>query len=270
MATPLSARGGFLAPPVESLERRVRDIAASVDVVRPDGDGPFPVVIQLHGCGGRKSLQGRWAAVVRDAGWAAVVVDSYAHRRISSAEAYALVCTGMKLRGAERAGDLFAAMEWVRGQDWADARRMVVAGWSHGGWTALDAMAMAPGAEAERLTGLTGLADEPLAGLAGAFLVYPFASPPSLARMRGLRVDVAPLALVGGHDVIVGGRGLAGVLRRMRTPGEAIGVVLLEKATHAFDEVDAKDLRVRYDAGLTRRAEQLLTDYLRRIEARTG
>lgn len=266
----MAARGGFLAPPSETLEQRISEIAGSVDVVRPDGHGPFPVVIQLHGCGGRKPLQDRWAEVVREAGWAAVVVDSYAHRRISNAEAYALVCTGMKLRGAERAGDLFAAMEWVRRQDWADAQRIVVAGWSHGGWTALDAMAMTPGAEAERLTGLTGLADEPLAGLAGTFLVYPFASPPSVARMRGLRVDANPLAIVGGHDVIVGGRGLAGVLRRMRTPGKPIEVVVFDRATHAFDEAEAKDLRVRYDAGLTRRAEDLLTGYLRRIAARTG
>lgn len=266
----VAARGGFLAPPSETLQQRISDIAGSVDVVRPEGDGPFPVVIQLHGCGGRKGLQDRWAEVVKEAGWAAVVVDSYAHRRISNAEAYALVCTGMKLRGAERAGDLYAAMEWVRRQDWADAQQIVVAGWSHGGWTALDAMAMTPGAEAERLTGLSGLADEPLAGLVGAFLVYPFARPPSVARMRGLRVDASPLAIVGGQDVIVGGRGLASVLQRMRTPGEPIEIVFFDKATHAFDEAEAKDFRVRYDAGLTRRAEGLLSDYLRRIEMRTG
>ncbi len=261
---------GFLAPAVEPLEARVEKLAVGIDVVRPDGDGPFPVVIQLHGCGGRKPLQDRWAGVVRDAGWAAVIVDSYAHRNISDTQAYATVCTGLRLRGAERAGDLFGAMEWVRRQAWADAERIVATGWSHGGWTALDAMAMEPGAEAERLTGLTGLVEEPLAGLVGAFLMYPFASLPSIARLRGLRVDAAPLAIVGGRDVIVGGRGLGAALRRMKTPGAPVEVVLFDKATHAFDEVEATDLRVRYDAGLTRRAEALLQDYLRAAEARSG
>lgn len=260
--------GGFLAPPPETIEHRIEALAPGIDVLRPDGEGPHPVVIQLHGCGGRKGLQDRWAQVVKEAGWAAVVVDSYAHRRIASAEAYALVCTGMKLRGAERAGDLFAAMEWVRRQSWADPQCIVAAGWSHGGWTALDAMAMAPGSEIERLTGLTGVGEAPLSGLAGAFLVYPYASLPSIARLNGLRVDVAPLAIVGGRDVIVGGRGLASALRRMRTPGAPIEVAFFEKATHAFDEVGAKDLRVRYDAGLTREAEGLLRDYLRRVTAR--
>lgn len=262
--------GAFLAPKAEELETRVKSIAAGVTVVRPQGDGPFPAVVQLHGCGGRKPLQDRWAEVVRDAGWAAVIVDSYAHRRISDREAYATVCTGLRFRGAERAGDLFAAMEWVREQAWADASQIVVAGWSHGGWTALDAMAMEPGAEAQRLTGLTGLPEEPLAGLAGAFLVYPYASPPSLARLRGLRVEAAPFAIVGGSDVIVGGRGLGRALQRMKTPGEAIDVVVFEKATHAFDELEAKDLRVRYDAGLTKRAQGLLVDYLRRVANRSG
>ncbi len=263
-----SSGGGFLAAPVEALEARIEGLAGAIEVVRPDGDGPFPVVIQLHGCGGRKPLQGRWAQAVREAGWAAVVVDSYAHRRISNTEAYSLVCTGLKLRGAERAGDLFAAMEWVRRQGWADGGRIVVAGWSHGGWSALDAMAMAPGTDAERLTGLTGLGAEPLEGLIGAFLVYPYASMPSIARMRGLRVDVAPLAIVGGRDVIVGGRGLASALRRMRTPGEEIEVVFFDKATHAFDEAEASDLRVHFDAALTRRAHGLLQDYLGRVLAR--
>ena len=270
MAVISALGGGFFAPPAESFEKRIEGLATAIEVVRPEGDGPFPVVIQLHGCGGCKPLQGRWAQAVREAGWAAVVVDSFAHRQISNMEAYGLVCTGLKLRGAERAGDPFAAMEWVRRQEWADADRMVVGGWSHGGWTALDAMAMEPGAEIERQTGLTGVGDKPLAGLVGAFLVYPYAGPPSLARAHGLRVDVAPLAIVGGRDSIVGGRSLASALQRMRTPGAPIEVVFFDTATHAFDEAEAKDLRVHYDAELTRRAEGLLQDYLRRIDAARG
>ena len=110
---------------------------------------------------------------------------------------------------------------------------------------------------------------EPVDVLVGAFLVSPYASMPSIARMRGLRVDVAPLAIVGGRDVIVGGRGLASALRRMRTPGEAIEVVFFDKATHAFDEAEASDLRVHFDAALSRRAYGMLQDYLGRVLARS-
>jgi dienelactone hydrolase len=194
-----------------------------------------------------------------------VVVDSYAFRNISTLQAYSLVCTGLHLWGRERAGDLFAMMEWARRQDWVDARRIAVAGWSHGGWTALDAMALAPGMEAAAATRLDGLSDEPLAGLAGAFLVYPFAGPGSLARSRGLRLDVPVKALVGGQDVVVGSKSLARALERMPTPKRPIDVVLLEGATHAFDEKEARDLRVRYDPELVARAHGMYAEFLRSL-----
>ena len=60
-----------------------RRAAARLRTLMPEGEGPFPVVIQMHGCGGKKNLQERWAEVAK-AGWAVIVVDSYAHRKIST------------------------------------------------------------------------------------------------------------------------------------------------------------------------------------------
>lgn len=254
----------------ETFEQRIEALAPGADLYLPDGPGPFPTVIQFHGCGGKKSFQADWAKAATAAGWAAVVVDSFKHRRISQLEAYAMICTGLQLWGRERAGDLYASMEWVRRQDWADASRIVVAGWSHGGWTVLDALCMAPGQEMADATRLSGLPDEPLKGLVGAFVVYPFAGPSALARNRGLRVDASPMALVGTRDVIVGGRGLARVLGRMPMPGKPMDVVILEGATHAFDERGARDLRVKYDPELTRRAQGMYGDYLVEAAKRTS
>jgi dienelactone hydrolase len=256
------------ASPRQTLEQRIAALLPGADIVRPEGRGPFPTVIQLHGCGGKKPFQGEWAQVARAAGWAAVVIDSYAFRNISTIQAYSLVCTGLHLWGRERAGDLFAMMEWVRRQPWAEERCIAVAGWSHGGWTALDAMALAPGREAASATRLDGLSEEPLAGLAGAFLAYPFAGPGSLARSRGLRLDVPVRALVGGQDVVVGSRSLARTLEHMATPKTPIDVVLLEGATHAFDEKEARDLRVRYDPQLVARAHELYADFLKSLATR--
>lgn len=247
----------------ETLEARIAALAPGLEIYRPEGPGPFPVVIQLHGCGGKKALQGRWGRAAREAGWVAIVVDSYRHRKISPFEAYSTVCTGMRLWGRERAGDLFAAMEWVRWQSWAMADRIVVAGWSHGGWTAMDAMTMTPGEEIEAATGLSGIGPDPLGGLVGAFLVYPYAGPGSLARVKGLQVDVSPLAIVGARDVIVGGRSLAKALAGIETPGKPIEVAVFENATHAFDEEEARDLRTRYDPVLTARAQDLYRGYLK-------
>ncbi|MDP3739015.1 MAG: dienelactone hydrolase family protein [Hyphomonadaceae bacterium] len=251
----------------ETLQQRIGALLSGSQLILPEGEGPFPVVIQMHGCGGVKKLQGRWAPVARDAGWAVLILDSYAHRKINTLQAYATVCTGMRLWGRERAGDLYAAMEWVRQQNWADHDRIVAAGWSHGGWTVLDAMALAPGAEMESATRLTGLPEEPLKGLVGAFVIYPFTGPGALAPSRGVRVDVPIKALVGTADVVVGNTSVERALARMKMPTAPVEIVMMQGATHAFDEIEAQDMRVRYDPVLTEQAQQMYAGFLKKVGA---
>ncbi|MBI1341212.1 prolyl oligopeptidase family serine peptidase [bacterium] len=251
----------------ELMDIRIEQLARSIEVFRPQGKGPFPTVIQLHGCGGRKPAQADWARAAVNAGWAAITVDSYAHRGVSRMEAYATICTGVRFWGRERAGDLYAAMEWVRRQSWANGGRMVVAGWSHGGWTVLDALSLAAGEEARSATGVAGLPDEPLAGLVGAFVVYPYVGPGCLAARRGLRAAVNVAAIVGGRDHVVGGGYSRGALERMATAGPPVEVMWLAEATHAFDEPDARDLRVTYDPALTARAMEQYATWLSGVAA---
>lgn len=234
----------------EVFESRIAALAPAIELFLPEGRGPFPTVVQLHGCGGRKRTQADWARAAVEAGWAAATVDSYAHRGVGSLEAYATICTGMRFWGRERAGDLFAALEWVRRQEWADARRLAAAGWSHGGWTVIDAMALRAGPEAEAATQLVGLPGAPLAGLVGAFLVYPYVGPGCLAARRGLSVRAPIAAIVGGRDVVVGGHYSRAVLQRLAAPDHPVEVIWYETATHAFDEPGARDMRVRFDADL--------------------
>lgn len=245
----------------ETLDERIAAMMPYADIVKPEGPGPFPVVVQMHGCGGKKAFQQTWAEVARDAGWAAIVLDSYGHRGISRLGAYATVCTGSRLWGRERAGDLYAALEWARRQPWADGERMVAAGWSHGGWAVLDALALQPGAEMADAAKLDGLPAEPLAGVRGAFLVYPYAGFGSVARRRGLRYDARPLALLGSKDLIVGTTALRETLQTMPAPTPVV-IDWLEGATHAFDEPDAKDLRVRYNPEAVAHAHAAYVGYL--------
>jgi dienelactone hydrolase len=150
----------------ETLEQRIARLTPHFALARPPGDGPFPVVVMLHGCGGPRPFLNDMAEVAVRAGAAAVQVDSYAPRGISRVAAIATVCTGARLHGRERAGDLYAATAWARAQTWADRDRIVAMGWSHGGWTIMDALALRSGAEMRRVTGLEGLPEEPLEGLA--------------------------------------------------------------------------------------------------------
>ena len=62
---------------------------------RPDGPGPFPAVVMLHGCSGLMTHSGKmqanarfWAEHLRDHGYVALLVDSFTARGIDE------VCTG--------------------------------------------------------------------------------------------------------------------------------------------------------------------------------
>lgn len=252
---------------LEPFEARVEALAPHITVALPEGPGPFPAVVQLHGCGGRKAFQDRWASVARSVGVAGVVVDSFAHRAIGRLAAYSTVCTALRLRGAERAGDLYAALEWVRRQAWADPARLGIAGWSHGGWTALDALTLTPGEEMGRATGLIGLPEAPFDGVQAAFLVYPYCGRLCLARDRELRVKPRTTAVLAGADRVVGWQTPKAALERQAGLGLPLQLEVLPNATHAFDEEDARDLRTRFNPEATARAETLYRELLGELTA---
>lgn len=240
----------------ESLDDRIAMLAPHFNVVRPEGDGQVPVVVMLHGCGGPRPFIDDMAQIAAHAGAAAVVVDSYAPRRISRLAAFATVCTGARLQGRERAGDLYATLAWARAQEWADASRMAAVGWSHGSWTIMDALALRAGAEMERATGLSGLPDEPMEGVQATLLVYPYANVGSLAGRRPWRHNPQSTAIVAAHDYIVGPT--RNTLEAQRARGAPLEILWFENTTHAFEDAQARDPRVRYNAAATQREEDLL------------
>lgn len=240
----------------ETLDARITRLSPHFTVVRPEGDGPFPVILMMHGCGGPRPFIRDMARVAAEAGAAAIVVDSYTPRRISRAAAYATVCTGARLQGRERAGDLYAALAWARRQDWADPDRAAAIGWSHGSWTIMDALALRSGAEMARATGLSDLPDEPLEGLRATLLVYPYANVGSFAGRRAWRFAPESTAIVVEHDYVVGPT--RGALERQRAHGAPLDILFFDGATHAFEDDQAADVRVRYNPAATAREHDLL------------
>ena len=51
-------------------------------MVRPAGPGPFPAVVQLHGCAGLEAQSFRWARWLAERGYVALVVDSFGPRGV--------------------------------------------------------------------------------------------------------------------------------------------------------------------------------------------
>lgn len=253
-----------MQPRPTTLAEHAEALAQHWELHLPEGAGPFPVIIQLHGCGGKKPFMTTYAKLARDAGAAVIVIDSHAPRRIAQMTAYTRVCTGTQLPGRERAADLFAAMTWARRQSWADPNRIAASGWSHGGWTIADALSFRDRAEMARATGLEDIKGEPLDRLSAVFLVYPYLGPLSL-RERPWRIAPRVNAILCGRDVIAGGKWPREALARVRAQGADVDIVMFDKATHAFDEPEAKFAAFAYDAALVARGHRLYEDFARSL-----
>jgi len=255
---------GFLMPVqafAETLEQRIARLEPFYDLRRPaEPTARTPVVIMLHGCGGPRPFIEDMGDAAAEAGATAILVDSFAPRRISRIAAFATVCTGAQLQGRERAGDLYATMAWARRQPWAVPNRISVIGWSHGAWTIMDALALRTGEEMRRATGIEDLEGEPLSGLEATMIVYPYTGVGTYAGRREWRLAPRSTAIIAERDYIVGSSRAA--LERQRARGTPMDIHLFENATHAFEDRDAEDPRVRYNPAATAREHQMLREMI--------
>lgn len=246
-----------------TLSARVEAVAASAQILRPEGQGPFPLVVQMHGCGGIGPNQMIWAQIGRAAGCAMLILDSYAFRSIGRVQAIASVCTGLRLHGAERAGDLFAALAFARAQPWVDPQRLCAIGWSHGGWSILDALALRP-AQYAQATRLFDLPAAPLEGLKGAFVLYPYLGRAAVAARQALHHHVPVEAIVCGRDLTVGSAIPLAALRRLQGAGAPVEAHVFAHCTHDFDEAGRRAPGMRYDRASAAKAHRLFEAFLRR------
>jgi dienelactone hydrolase len=110
-------------------------------LMRPDGPGPFPAIVALHGCGG---LLKEGALVAREAAWAKLLTshgyvvlfpDSFGPRGVTTD------CEGAVRAWAERSYDAYGALRYLQAQSFIVGGRIGVMGWSHGGGTVIFAIA---------------------------------------------------------------------------------------------------------------------------------
>ncbi|MBX9648608.1 MAG: dienelactone hydrolase family protein [Xanthobacteraceae bacterium] len=104
---------------------------------KPDGDGPFPTVIALHGCGG---LGGHsepvlpryrdWAEQLLKTGHAVLLPDSFGSRELGP---QCRVKERHVLARRERVADITAARQWLSQQAWVAHDRVSLMGWAGGG-----------------------------------------------------------------------------------------------------------------------------------------
>ena len=213
---------------------RVALLSTHTEIRLPEGETPFPVVIQFHGCAGvRAPFQRDWADIANKAGYAAMIVDSNGARGFDRAASVEKVCGGKALLGQERAGDVLAAIEIADADPRLDASRMVLAGWSHGAWSVMDYFTMDP----EKTTP-PGLVRErrKLPEAKGAILFYPYCGFGARIHFQPYVQSPPTLALIAGADEIVDAQRCIEHFGKRKAEGGTVDMVVYDGANHVFDD----------------------------------
>lgn len=150
------------------------DIAG--ELFKPEGDGPFPAVIVLHGSGGISEHYRGWARKLVSWGYVALMTDSFGPRGYGS-----IMSSTPSVMPQKRVSDVIGAAEWLSKQPYVAKGRIGTIGFSHGGWTTM------------KLVQADMHAKE--YGIKGSVAYYPLCD----VRTEG-KVDIPVLILIGEKD----------------------------------------------------------------------
>ena len=218
-----------------------------ITIKKPEGDGPFPAVLLYSGCEGlwrdgkRLVVTDIYSDIAVSEGVVAIVVDSFTPRGIDYETAITEVCSGWLLRGAKRAGDIAVTIPFARDLPYVDPARIAIAGWSHGGWSVMDFLAMPP----DRMVpySLTEWPANPFSGLTSVYLTYPYCGMnatgfPTLAPTRGFAEPRPIWAIHGTADTTAPPWPCDEAYDLVVAEGAPIDSETIDGATHAFDRPD--------------------------------
>ena len=205
---------------------------------KPDGAGPFPTVIALHGCGGLNGqsdqIQPRyrdWAEQLLKDGNAVLLPDSYGSRELGP---QCRVKERRVLARRERVVDITASRQWLSQQPWVSQDRISLIGWAHGASAVL--WAVRPQLASRKV--------EPDFRAAVAF--YPDCR---ISSGLGWSARVPTLLLIGASDdvsspsacrqMVDGARGRSALTRIVVYPGAAHDFDRANLSLHAIAGADA-------------------------------
>ena len=134
VATTVATPSGASA--AEQVDIPQADVTLHGVLFRPDGAGPFPGVVALHGCeslirgtGKLAPIFAAWGERLAAAGLAVVFPDSFGSRGLSTQ----CRVRERKVRSErERVADADAARRWLESQPWTIKDRVSLLGWANG------------------------------------------------------------------------------------------------------------------------------------------
>lgn len=222
-----------------------------LQVLVPEDSARHPAVILFHGCGGPKEYNLRRAESLMAQGYVAFVVDSYSGRGVDAE----LSCAGRVLQGSQRAADVLVALELAREHPSVDPDKLFLMGYSHGGWTILEALANG----AELPPGLTDSPGNHLQGVRGLIAWYPYCGF-GANYLGGWDSELPVLMLLAAEDRTTAPEPCVEIASTHASQGKPVSWQVYPGVDHGFD-LQEDWVRI-YDPRIHQQALQRQTEFL--------
>jgi dienelactone hydrolase len=192
-------------------------------MMKPDGPGPFPAIVALHGCGGLfrdgalVAREAAWAQLLTAHGYVVLLPDSFGPRDVTTD------CEGRVRAWTERSYDTYGALRYLQAQSFVIGDRIGVMGWSHGGGTVI--FAISPNSSARP-------AELPKGDFRAAVAFYPA----WCSRLStDWRPDIPFLLEIGAQDDSIQPAPCIERVEAARAAGAPMEIKIYDGAVHDFD-----------------------------------
>lgn len=103
----------------------------SITIMHPEGVGPHPAAVLLHGCYGVSNKHHQWSKTLNEWGYTTLIVDSFSLQGIEE------ICTADDKRwqhfNQQRPKDALIALNYLQSLSEVNSNEIVLFGWSYGG-----------------------------------------------------------------------------------------------------------------------------------------
>jgi dienelactone hydrolase len=221
----MAARPALADPAAEKVKIIAGENELAAVLYRPQGPGPFPAIVALHGCGGLFNHHGEpsarhddWGRHLSRQGFLVLMPDSFGSRGLAS---QCGVMNRLVRPGRERVADAQAAKDWLQARPDVKPDAVSLLGWSNGASTVLAAV------RADRIMTAKG------PDFARAVAFYPGCRNAVESGRWSSRLPL--LILMGDADDWTPPGPCEELARSARTRAEPVDLVLYKGAYHNFD-----------------------------------
>ncbi len=211
---------------------QVKAPSIPIEIVKPEGAGPFPAVVMLHDCSGLSERSSgaprRWAKELVRQGYVIAIPDSFSTRGHAGGVCVDPSPSRNEVAPLRRVPDAYEALAYLRALPYVDGQRIGVMGGSHGGSTTLATVgkfAFDP----------RGLAEEKRHGFAAAIALYPGCASTNQRWAAGYQPLVPLLILAGERDDWTPAAPCVDLVEGAKRAGAQASIKVYPGAHHAFD-----------------------------------